>query len=81
MMAILKVESKCYKLVQVILSLHITVTFIRAVENVRLAKNENFQTHIFNGSNKCNGYIQRQQNLHVRVALALYFQNHHHLCL
>ena len=81
MMAILKVESKCYKLVQVILSLHITVTFIRAVENVRLEKNENCQTHIFNGYNKFKGYIQRLQHLHVRVALALYFQNHHHLCL
>ena len=81
MMAILKVGTKGYKLVQVLLSLHTTVTFIRAVENVCLAKNENCQTHIFNGYNKCNGHIQRLQNLHVRVALALYFQNHHHLCL
>ena len=44
-------------------------------------KNENCQTHIFNGSNQRNGHMQRQRNLHVLVALALYFQNHHHLCL
>ena len=81
MMAILKVESKGYKHVQVLLSLHMTVTLIRAVENVRLIKNENCQTHIFNGSNQRNSHIQRQQNLHVIVTLALYFQNHHHLSL
>ena len=73
MMVILKVESKGYKHVQVLWSLNITVTLIRAVENVRLAKNENCQTLIFNGSNERNGNMQRQQNLYELVALALYF--------
>ena len=81
MMVILKVESKGYKHVQVLWSLNITVTFIRAVENVRLTIFIFYQTHIFNGSNQHNGRMQRQQNLHVLVALALYFQNHHHLSL
>ena len=73
MMVILKVESKGYKRVQVLLSLHMTVTFIRAVENVRLTIFIFCQTHIFNGSNERNGNMQRQQNLYELVALALYF--------
>ena len=58
-----------------------TVALIRAVENVRLTIFIFYQTHIFNGYNQRNDHMQRQQNLHVLVALALYFQNHHHLCL
>ena len=64
MMVILKVESKGYKHVQVLLSLNMTVTFIRAVENVRLVKNEDCQTHIFNGSNQRTRHVSLQQRIY-----------------
>ena len=80
-MAFLKAETTDYKHLQALLSLNMTVALIRAVENVRLTIFIFYQTQIFNGSNQRNGHMRRHQNLHVLVALALYFQNHHHLCL
>ena len=63
------------------MSLHVTGTLIRALKNVCLAKNENRKTHILNGSNQRTHHMQWHQWLHQLIALALSFQNHHHLSL
>ena len=51
-MVILKAESKCYKHMLSLLSLHAINALIRAVENVCFAKIDFGEIHIFNGFNQ-----------------------------
>ena len=54
---------------------------IRAVEMEDFAKTIFGETLHLNGSNQRTRHTQRAQGLRVLVALALRFQNHHHLSL